>query len=480
MKKHWEWAVAFTRDKKIPLLQNITNTLIHEIIQGRLPPGCRLPGTRTLAKQWGVSRNTMVQAYEELFSQGWTTTKRGQGTCVSSLLPFLQSHAFLPPSPRTLVSQTKSTKPEQLMWNDGFPDARLFPMNLLARTLGRLTRLHGTRLYNQPIVPQGSLRLRKSLAEMLRTKRGLHCQADELLVTRGSQQALFLIAQALKEKQRTSVGHIVVESPGYVPAAQAFRLAGFSVREAPVDAEGLCVDILASLCKQNHSPVAVYVTPHHQYPTTVTLRAHRRLQLLDLAHKHNFWVIEDDYDHDFCYDAAPLLPLAHMQWSNRLIYVGSLSKVVSVGLRLGYVTAPRELLKDMIQVRGWVDRMGDPLLEEAIAEMMEEGALQRHANKMRHLYHQRRDAFCEPLSQLLPALAFEKPTGGMAVWIPFPPGITYPAFSKALSSHQVIPLPPSHYWHGSVDTVPGTRIGFASLNEDEKNKTVQALASALP
>jgi len=183
-----------------------------------------------------------------------------------------------------------------------------------------------------------------------------------------------------------------------------------------VDADGLVVDDLARLLREG--PVrAVYVTPHHQYPTTVLLAPGRRIELLRLAREGRFAVIEDDYDHEFHYDGRPVLPLASADSAGSVIYVGTLSKVLAPGLRIGFVVAPRRLAERLVDARTFVDRQGDQVVERAVAELASDGELERHVRRARRVYEGRRDVFVEALrSQFGEALSFTLPPGGMALW----------------------------------------------------------------
>lgn len=482
MNTRWKFPLSLEKHGSGSLSQQIVTAFIHEISRGRLVSGMLLPGTRRLAAELNVHRNTVVAAYEDLASQGWVTTVKGKGTIVSPSLTLAQ---------QTVCQKKPSCKQEQkapilhrIDLNDGHPDARLFPMNVFARTMGRMIRQRGQRLYHASLEPQGNPKLRWMLAEMLRTRRGLDCHEDDLLISRGSQQALFLVGQALK---RLSSIHslsgaskkILVESPGYVPASKAFQLAGFDIVPIPVDQDGIRMDVVEQYVSQSRDVVAIYVTPHHQYPTTVSMKAERRVRLLDIAFAHKIWVIEDDYDHDFYYGSRPILPLASLQKNEQVIYIGSLSKIVSVGLRIGYIVAPPFLLKELISLRTLIDRIGDPILEETVADMMEEGQLQRHTNKMRIVYEQRKTRFCNKLSSQNPSLQFQVPQGGMAVWVPFPNGIQHRSFTRTLINHEILPLDPALYCHEADQKVTGTRIGFASLNEEESDQVVKGLHFAL-
>jgi GntR family transcriptional regulator/MocR family aminotransferase len=409
-----------------PLFQRIAWALADEIRRGRLAPGSPLPGSRRLAAELGVHRNTVIAAYAELRAEGWLEASAGSATRVASALA-----GALPPTPRAFAP-TRLGVPQDAgfdlpapapasAWPEpprapcllagGFPDLGQVPTQALARAWRRaLTRAPAALLaYGDP---RGDERLRAALAEMLATLRGLTITAEDLLVTRGSQMALDLVSRTLFSTGDT----VVVESLGYTPAWAAFRAAGATLLPLPVDAAGLRVDLLPDLLAHRRIR-AVYVTPHHQYPTTVTLSAARRLHLLNLAATHRFAVIEDDYDHEFHYDGRPVLPLASADSHGVVLYLGTLSKVLAPGLRIGFVVAPAALLDRLTEVRTRVDRQGDHITERAIAELLEDGEVQRHARRMRRVYAERRDVLGQALrAHLGDAISFELPSGGMSLW----------------------------------------------------------------
>ncbi len=308
---------------------------------------------------------------------------------------------------------------------------------------------------------------------MLRASRGLPVTADDVLVTRGSQMALSLIGRALVRP-----GDVVaVESLGYQPAWRALAQPGSRLLPVPVDAEGLNVDALAALC--DREPVrAVYVTPHHQYPTTVTMSAARRMALLELARRRRFAIVEDDYDHEFHYEGRPVLPLASGDHAGVVIYVGTLSKVLAPGLRAGYLVAPAMVRDAIVGLRFDVDRQGDRVGERALAELMEDGELQRHFWRMRRVYQARRNHFIEELRGHLGRwLRIALPPGGMALWARVNRSLPVAAWLEEASRHGVLFQPGKMFAWGGRET-QHVRLGFAALTERELSTAVARLADA--
>jgi GntR family transcriptional regulator/MocR family aminotransferase len=376
----WEVALTVDRRKGTPLFQQIARAITGEIRRGRLRPGDALPGTRTLARSLGVQRLTVTAAFDELLAEGWIATHPRRGAFVSPDLPEPSPRGFAPAAgvARGTGFEVPPGPPGEMPYDvpagglffaPNRPDVRLIPHDLIGRAYRRALRLRGRALLSYGR-PQGHQRLRAAIAAMLSATRGLAATADEVCITRGSQMGLALLARTLVRP-----GDVVaVEQLGYRPAVEIFRLHGAAVMPVPVDEEGLRIEPLERLARAGGLR-AVHVTPHHQFPTTVTLSAARRLRLLALAREARFAVIEEDYDHEFHYDGRPVLPLASADPYGVVAYVGTLSKVLAPALRTGYVVAPRPLVAALAAHRLYVDVQGDRVLEYALAELMEEGEI---------------------------------------------------------------------------------------------------------
>jgi GntR family transcriptional regulator/MocR family aminotransferase len=479
----WELALKLERSSG-PLPRQIARAITAEIERGRLKPGQRLPGSRTLAESLGVHRQTVVVALEELAAEGWVSTRQASGTFVARRLPE-PSRRSLPPSraempPRFAIPVAPAPVPElptivpagAILMSGTRPDVRLLPADSIGRAYRRVLQTYGPRLLTYS-GPAGHPRLRRGLAEMLSATRGLAVDPETILITRGSQMALALTARALVRP-----GDVVaVEHPGYRPAWEAFRLAGARIVPVPVDAEGLDVEALRRLVAKQRLR-ALYVTPHHQFPTTVTLTPARRGELLRLAEQEGFAVIEDDYDHEFHYGGPPVLPLASADTTGTVIYVGTLSKVIAPGLRLGFVVAPADLIASLAAYRTFLDLEGDAALECALAELLSDGLIQRHVRKVRRLYQKRRDTLALALRrEVKEQISFVTPTGGTAIWVTAQNAATMDRWGRRAQAHGV------HFDYGSSFTLgarrsAGARLGFACLTESEIATAVERLASA--
>jgi GntR family transcriptional regulator/MocR family aminotransferase len=287
--------------------------------------------------------------------------------------------------------------------------------------------------------------------------------------------ALFLLGRALVRPGQL----VAVEGTGYAPAWESLRLAGAELAAVPVDGQGLALPALEKLLQQARV-AAVYITPHHQYPTTVTLSASRRLQLLALARRHGFVVIEDDYDHEHHYDGRPVLPLASVD-PEVVAYVGTLSKVLAPGLRLGYLAARPEIIERAVRARSYVDRCGDHVTERAVAELIEDDWLGRHMRRVRREYHARRDALVVELRRRLQgALSFRVPHGGMALWAALcERGVSSDSWAARALERKVAVLPGRRFRFDGREA-PFLRLGFAALDEREIALAVTRLAAAMP
>ncbi len=479
----WDLALPVDRGDAAPVVAQIARAIAGHIAAGRLSPGERLPGTRDLARILRVHRNTVLAAYGELGAEGWVETSPSRGTFVSREIPSaLRVRAAdrgargarrpgYPVEPGPGLRASVRCPPGVLELSGGVPDLRLVPIPALARAYRRALRRPGILDYGEPF---GEERLRVAIGAMLRSTRGLDPDPASLIITRGSQLALALVARALVRP-----GDVVaVEDLGYPSAWEAFRAAGARLAPLPVDEGGLRVDALEALVRRERVR-ALYVTPQHQYPTTVTLPAGRRVALLRLAATHRIAVVEDDYDGDFHYDASPVLPLASNDPASVVVYIGTLSKVLAPALRIGYVAAPAELVSCLAEHRRYVDGQGDRALELAVAELLEDGEVQQHVWRMRRAYATRRDTLAQALrEQLGGALDFTVPGGGMALWCRAAPGIDVDGWAAASLERGAVFQPASAFAFDGRPR-PALRMGFARLAERELQEAVRRITAAL-
>lgn len=461
--------------------------LIDLIRKGILRPEYRLPSTRALAAGLTIHRKTVIQAYDELIAQGWLQTQVGNGTFVSRHLPEL--------SPRPLVHSDVFDPAKQAGFSfqstphldrpplkaqaryhldDGFPDARLAPVLELSRAYRSqvLASNPYVRLgYNDP---SGSRWLREELAAYLNATRGLRAEPENILIVRGTMMGVYLASTALLQPGDA----VAIEEYTWSGARMNFLQAGAQLIPVPVDAYGIDVDALERICQQQPLRM-LYVTSHHQYPTTVPLRADRRMRLLALAQAYKFIVFEDDYDYDFHYESKPLFPLASADSGGLVLYSGSFTKTISPAFRVGYLVGPENVIQHLAKLRRVIDRQGDTLLENAMAELLHTGILQRHIRKSLRIYRQRRDLFCDALQTELGSVAnFRKPEGGMSVWTTFDSSINLVRLAeKALQKELYLSNGTAHESVFRKENV--ARLGFASSTEEELIQCIQILKSVI-
>lgn len=463
-----------------PVFLRLSHAIIAAIEQGRLKPGQRLPGTRTLANRLRLHRNTVDAAYHEAMMQGWLVSEAARGTFVARDLP-IDTGAWRRGSVSAPVQPTKPSRivadRDMVRFSDGAPDARLLPSTELARAVRRALGRPDFLTAGGYGDPRGVPALREALAEHLASERGMTVPADDLIVTRGSQMALFLAANVLLSRGEA----IAVEEPGYPLAIAAFQAAGARIVPIPVDAEGLSLAHLDAALATTPGLRAVYVTPHHQYPTTVTMSAARRIGLIEMARQHRLAIIEDDYDHEYRFDGRPVLPLAARAGPEvDLVYVGSLSKVLAPGIRLGYAAGSKSLVRRMADTRQAIDRQGDMPIEHAVAELLINGDLGRHVRKTRRIYRARRDHLAALLAERLEGrLSFTLPAGGLALWARLADGLDAERWGKAAQSMGLAVTPGMALCVDVASAPQAFRLGFANLNEDESARAVGVLAAAL-
>ena len=488
MLRPWAFKIAIRRGGRTPVYLQIAYALIEEIRRGRLAPGSALPGTRELAEDLEINRKTVIDAYDELAAQGWVKTDRTRGTFVSSELPIVEENGGRPAPPARhmpeqpdfrLVGKAPNISaflPEKdlLVFDDGAPDTRQIPVGALARAYrSSLTRAAQRNALGYGD-PRGSLALREAVSTMLNIDRGLTTTPDNICLTRGSQMAIYLATRLLAGPRDP----VVMEELSYPPAREAFRAAGAEVLPVGIDENGMRIDELEETCRKRRVR-AVYVTPHHQFPTTVLLKPDRRLRLLALAEQFGFAVVEDDYDHEFHFVHQPMLPLASVDPWGKVVYIGSMSKLLTPSLRLGYIAAPKSFIARVAAEIMMIDRQGDPATELAVAELIADGEIHRHTRKAMRLYAERRLLISKLLAERFrDKIEFDLPDGGLAIWVKFTAAIDMDALARAARAKGVQILP------GGAFTVSGrairaTRLGFASMDASELDRATRRLQQAV-
>ncbi|WEK70814.1 MAG: PLP-dependent aminotransferase family protein [Candidatus Chryseobacterium colombiense] len=474
--------IKIDRNSEATIYMQITNQLINAIQRGFLPFGTKLPGTRTLSQILEVHRNTIVAVYDELFAQGWVESFPNKGTFIIgkneeksidfntiNLKNYPKSTGFSFKTSNILDNPFEHSDCEFIL-NDGAPDIRLTQIDQQSRiyssTLKR--RAHKIGHYNQ----DGSEFFKKHLAQYLNLSRGLPISNNNLLITRSTEMSIYIVSEILLSEGDT----VLVGALSYFSVNMIFQKAGVKIVTIPIDDEGIDVEKVREICKRQKIRM-LYLTPHHHYPTTVTLSAQRRLELLNLANEFGFIILEDDYDYDFHYDKSPILPLASADTNGMVIYIGSFGKSLAPGFRTGFIVAPENLMIEMRKYLGIIDRQGDILMEHVLGEMIAEGEISRYLKKSLKIYQERRDHFaCLIQENFGEFVRFQKPAGGLAVWMELDVKINLMQLSRNCSRNQLF-IPKTLLYQNQQLTA--MRLGFGNLNTHEMEKSVEILSENL-
>jgi GntR family transcriptional regulator/MocR family aminotransferase len=484
----WITMMNLQKDAEMPVFLQLANGIIREIKNGILKPGSKMPGTRMMADALKINRQTVVNAYDELDAQGWIVSRQSKGSFISHKLPeFTPKRIAQIPQPSnrpdcTGYSFTINTiihepaKPNRHIngFHDG-PDVRLVPAELLSRGYKSiLSRKSGIILLSYAEV-EGRQYVRKAISDYLNSTRGLQTKEENLLITRGAQMAMYLLASVLISKNDI----VVTANLSFRYADICFLNAGATIVRIPVDEDGIDVDELEKICRKK-TIRAIYVTSHHHYPTTVTLCAARRMKLIHLAEQYGFIIIEDDYDYEFHYESSPILPLASVDKQGMVVYIGSFSKTISPSIRIGYIAAPPNLIMELSKLRMILDVQGDPIGEQAVAELLNEGQIRRHMKKVLKVYKERRDFMVNRLKdKLSDVIDFKSPEGGLSIWARFDNKYPLPELSeKMMKKNLVLSKGLIH------DLAPGkklnsTRMGFGWMNINEADHAITVLEETI-
>jgi GntR family transcriptional regulator/MocR family aminotransferase len=400
--------LSIDRSAGRPLYRQICDAFREAIVDGRLRGGQRLPSTRALAAELGVSRISVLNAFDQLVAEGYFESRTGSGTYVSTQLADEARSSRRPPARqgRSPGPRPVGRRPEALLrppdpWQGGFGPFRVsepaldqFPFQAWARLVARHSKgvPRSALKYGSPM---GDWPLRQALGAYLRTARAVRCEPEQIMVVSGSQQALEITARVLLDPGQA----VWVEEPGYGGARDALTMAGARLIPVPVDEEGL--DVSAGTRKARRARAAL-VTPSHQYPLGATLTAARRLELLDWAQASGAWIVEDDYDSEYRYESQPIAALQGLDRDGRVIYVGTFSKVLYPALRVGYLVIPRDLVDRFAAVREAMDIFPPALNPAVLADFIAEGHFARHLRRTGILYRDRRSALVDALAALGP------------------------------------------------------------------------------
>ena len=471
------------RSEGTPAYRWLSDSLRSEILEGRLQPGTRLPGTRDVAQRYGMSRGTIVTAFEQLKEEGYLEGNIGAGTFVSSVLPEELLHARQAravkgesaPKRRltTFSKRVQSVYPVDPAAPRAFrphlPALDLFPLSLWSQITARRIRGYSTSQM-MGCDAMGHPSLREAIADYLRTARGMRCDARQILVVSGTQEAIDITARLFLEPG----DRVAVEDPGYPRAPRVFEAMGAKILPQPIDEEGMVVRP-----SQLRGSRLVYVTPAHQFPTTVTMSLRRRLQLLEWARENDALILEDDYDSEYRYAGHPLPALQGLDRNGVVLFVASFNKMLFPSIRLGYMVVPEDLVEPARRLKALISRHM-PLLEQIVlAEFIAEGHFGRHIRRMRTIYAERLSVLLEEgrkrfsgLLELSTAEAGLQTIGVLA------PGMEDSEVAAAALARGIESMPLSYAWRSSPSS-QGLMLGFAAIDQREIRRGARELAMVL-
>jgi len=485
-------AIPLDREAATPLFRQLYLRLKEAILAGELGASARLPATRELGRLLKVSRQTALAAYEQLMAEGYLQGAVGKGTFVSASLPAAakgaRSEAAADAShplvrPLSTRGQAMAAAMARVRHHDGqlrtfrtsMPGLDLFPFEVWRKLEARHWRRRALPLGYGGAA--GHAPLRELLCAYLKASRGVRCTPEQIIVTSGSQQALYLLAQLLLAPGEG----VWLESPGYQGAAAPFEVAGARICPVPVNAEGM--DVAYAAARYPDARLA-FATPSHQLPLGVTMSLARRLELLHWAEANRAWIVEDDYDSEYRYTGPPLASLQSLDRSGCVIYVGTLSKVLFPGLRLGYVVAPPALAGPLARAKAVVDRHSPIVPQAVLADFIQEGHFARHIRRTRDAYAERRAAMLDALdSRMKGVLACGPSDAGLDLCVGVTNGLTEAEAAARAAAAGVDVRPLSYYAHPAAGSdcamPPGMLLGFSAFTPTEIRAGVGRLEQAL-
>jgi GntR family transcriptional regulator/MocR family aminotransferase len=458
-----ELLVELDRSARGSLRAQLEDGLREAVRSGRLPAHARLPATRALASDLGISRRLAVDAYAQLLAEGYLVARRGAGTFVAAA-----AGAATTPTAEPL------RRAPELDFFPGNPDLASFPRTAWVRALREALREAPDRAFGYPD-PRGAGHLRRALSEHLRRVRGVVAEPGSIVVCGGAAQGFALLARTLAAVGR---GRLAVEDPGLSLHRAILSANGASLHALPVDADGARVRELV-LARERGQPLdAVLVTPAHQSPTGVGLASPRRAALLAWAAETGGVIVEDDYDAEYRYDRAPLAAMQGLA-PDRVIYMGTVSKTLAPALRLGWLVLPPRLLEPLIAQKMLLDH-GCPTIEQlALARLLESGAYDRHLRQARRLYRARRDALVRAVARHLPGARVTGLAAGLHAIVRLQRAVDGLALVRAAAERSV-GIYPLGYAYIEVQPVhDGLVLGYANLSEPAIEEGIRRLAEAL-
>ncbi|WNH08481.1 PLP-dependent aminotransferase family protein [Thalassobellus suaedae] len=482
-----EQLIHLEKSNATPVYIQASQQIINAIQRGYLTEGTWLPGTRTFGELFNLNRNTVVAVYDELASQGWVEIIPNKGTCI--LVPEQKTAAIkatsqhidqvneyskttgFPFQPSFNLAPTEEQNKKKYSINDGQPDLRLHPTHQFSKwysaSMKRKTLISK---WNQTALPSHSA-FEIQLCNYLNATRGFHIKSHNLMSTRSIEMSLYIVSQLLLKPNDT----VLVGDLSNYAANMIFQQSGANIKTIPIDDDGIDVDYIRKHFIKN-AIRCIYVCAHRHYPTTRALSAERRLQLMQLAKDYQFAIIEDDFDYDFQFDGSAMLPMASSDANGVIIYLGKLGQSLFPSFQTGFVIAPENLISEAKNYLQILDRQGDLIQEQMLSELIYEGEIHRLIKKNIVIYKQRRDFLCECLTKnFKKEVYWEKPSGGLALWLRFEPKISLVKLAAQAQKHDLFLPKTILYQDKSTCCI---RFGFGDLNEEEIEIVVKKLKEA--
>ncbi|MBI9049820.1 MAG: PLP-dependent aminotransferase family protein [Anaerolineaceae bacterium] len=477
--------IPLDNQSKVPLYRQIENYIREAIQDGSLAAETRLPPTRKLSEQLGVSRITVQNAYLELESDGLIASREGSGTMVLPSIAELQPQQSRQPqwplwqmafqeeeNQQPLVVQGKTDENNQISFT-GVGDPREYPIRELRKAIQDVIRRDESSALSYNDFEGGYLPLRRTISHLLASQ-GIRTQAESVLITSGSQQALSLICQVLLKPGDV----VLVESPTYNLALELFATMQLQIVEIPIDHFGMCVDQLESILQQYH-PRLIYTIPNFQNPSGACMSNSRRRELVRLADQYNVAICEDDYVGDLRYDGRSKPALKALDPGGRVLYIGTFSKMLMPGLRVGYVIAEGPVFTQLQTQKRVSDLTTSPFIQRVLYEFVNVGRYQSYIRRSSRLYKQRRDATVRALRKYFGhELEFAIPQGGLFLWLQLPPGISSEELYSCALREGVVFAPGTRFFVEKEDGIQYIRINFAPLILDEIDLGIIGLRKA--
>jgi len=484
--------IRLDRTATEPLHEQLYRQIRDELKSGRFSDGSsRLPSSRTLATDRGISRSTVRLALSKLHAEGYLLSKPGSGTFVANLLPetFLtagQAKTYQPIERPIRISDRVRAIPDARVGNQfdlgatgagpgisliaSIPAVDEFPIAVWERLRAQVLAKKGVNLLRYSS-NRGDGDLRKAIAAYLCDFRAAHCHPDQIIVVAGMQQAMLISAMAVLNPSEVAW----IEDPCYQQTRRVLSLAGVKVIPKPIDNQGIVI----ARSPKEPLPRMIYVTPSHQFPLGVTMTFQRRTALLDFARAHNAFVFEDDYDAEFRFVGPPLPSLQGMDNANRVIYAGTVSKILCPGLRLGYIVAPEQLIDSFVKIRSAMDQHSSPIDQATLARFITEGFFLSHIKRMRKIYAERRDFFIKQFNELLgDRFTLQVPEAGLNIVAWLKREEDFPMIKRITSDIGVRPSTLSFFCI-QAKLKPAFVFGFAAWTPTQIRESLVKLASAL-